>query len=233
MIELREVRKEYELGRTKVEALKGVSLKIGKGEFAAIVGPSGSGKTTLLNIAGLLDRATSGEVFLDGAPVEGLSSRELADTRGRKIGFIFQGFNLVPVFNVYENVEISLVLAKAEGSRREWKERVMRAIEEVGLADLASHKPSELSGGQRQRVAIARALVKRPDIILADEPTANLDSKTAFSIVELMRTLNEEENTTFVFSTHDDRVLKYARRVLRIEDGEIAPPETERPVDEE
>jgi putative ABC transport system ATP-binding protein len=221
MIELRDVRKEYELGKTKVGALKGVSLRIEKGEFMALVGPSGSGKTTLLNIAGLLDRATSGEVFLDDLAVEGLSSSALADMRGRKIGFIFQGFNLVPVFSVYENIELSLVLAKAEGDRGEWKERITHAIEEVGLSGLASHKPAELSGGQRQRVAIARALVKKPRLILADEPTANLDSKTAFSIIELMSSLNEEENTTFVFSTHDDRVLKYARRVLRIEDGEI------------
>jgi putative ABC transport system ATP-binding protein len=223
MIELRDVRKEYELGKTKVEALKGVSLRIEKGEFAAIVGPSGSGKTTLLNIAGLLDRTTSGEVFLGGEEVEALSPRERAGMRGRKIGFIFQGFNLVPVFDVYENIELSLVLAKAEGTRGEWKARISRAIEEVGLSELAKHKPAELSGGQRQRVAIARALVKRPEIILADEPTANLDSKTAFSIIELMSALNEEEKTTFVFSTHDDRVLKYARRVLRIEDGEIKP----------
>jgi putative ABC transport system ATP-binding protein len=221
MIELRGVTKEYELGRTKVEALKGVSLKIEKGEFAAIVGPSGSGKTTLLNIAGLLDKATSGEVLLGGVEVEGLSPRGRADMRGRKIGFIFQGFNLVPVFSVYENIELSLVLAKADGGRGDWKERVNRAIDEVGLSALAKHKPAELSGGQRQRVAIARALVKKPEIILADEPTANLDSKTAFSIIELMSALNEEEETTFVFSTHDDRVLKYARRVLRIEDGEI------------
>jgi putative ABC transport system ATP-binding protein len=221
MIELRGVTKEYELGSTKVEALKKVSLLIEKGEFTSIVGPSGSGKTTLLNIAGLLDRATSGEVLLDGSSVEGLSSRERADLRGRKIGFIFQGFNLVPVFDVYENIELSLVLAKAGGSRREWKGRIARAIDEVGLSELAKHKPAELSGGQRQRVAIARALVKKPEIILADEPTANLDSKTAFSIIELMGALNEEESTTFVFSTHDDRVLKYARRILRIEDGEI------------
>jgi putative ABC transport system ATP-binding protein len=221
MIELRGVSKEYELGKTKVEALKNVSLMIEKGEFTAVVGPSGSGKTTLLNIAGLLDRATGGEVLIDEAPIASLSSRELADIRGRKIGFIFQGFNLVPVFDVYENIELSLVLAKAEGGRAEWRERITRAIAEVGLSDLAKHKPSELSGGQRQRVAIARALVKRPEIILADEPTANLDSRTAFSIIELMSALNQEEGTTFVFSTHDDRVLKYARRVFRIEDGEI------------
>ena len=221
MIELRGVTKEYELGKTKVEALKGVSLKIEKGKFSAVVGPSGSGKTTLLNIAGLLDKATSGEVLLGGESIEGLSPSDRAGTRGRKIGFIFQGFNLVPVFDVYENIELSLVLAKAEGGRASWRDRIRRVIEEVGLTELAKHKPAELSGGQRQRVAIARALVKRPEIILADEPTANLDSKTAFSIIELMSALNQEERTTFVFSTHDDRVLKYARRVIRIEDGEI------------
>jgi putative ABC transport system ATP-binding protein len=221
MIELRSVTKEYELGKTKVEALRGVSLKIERGEFVALVGPSGSGKTTLLNIAGLLDRASSGTVLIDGSEIGGLSRNALAGLRGGKIGFIFQGFNLVPVFSVYENIEVSLVLAKAEGSRKEWKERITRAIDEVALGGLARNKPAELSGGQRQRVAIARALVKRPEIILADEPTANLDSKTAFSIIELMRELNEEERTTFVFSTHDDRVLKYARRVVRIEDGEL------------
>jgi putative ABC transport system ATP-binding protein len=221
MIELRDIAKEYELGRTKVSALKGVSLGIERGEFTAVVGPSGSGKTTLLNIVGLLDRATSGQFLLDGLEVEGLSPSARADVRGRKIGFIFQGFNLVPVFDIRENIELSLVLAKAEGGRREWKERVAKVIEEVGLSEFARHKPAELSGGQRQRVAIARALVKRPQIILADEPTANLDSKTAFSIIALMAALNEEEKTTFVFSTHDDRILKYARRVIRIEDGEI------------
>jgi putative ABC transport system ATP-binding protein len=221
MIELKAVTKDYELGKTKVEALRGVSLKIGRGEFVALVGPSGSGKTTLLNIAGLLDKASSGEVLVDERPVEGLSANERADMRGGKIGFIFQGFNLVPVFDVYENIEVSLILAKAAGGRKEWRERITRVIDEVGLSGLAGNKPAELSGGQRQRVAIARALVKRPEIILADEPTANLDSKTAFSIIELMRRLNEEESSTFVFSTHDDRVLKYARRVIRIEDGEL------------
>jgi putative ABC transport system ATP-binding protein len=221
MIELKGVVKNYELGKTKVEALRGVTLEIERGEFSVLVGPSGSGKTTLLNVAGLLDTPSSGEVLIDGAQAGSLSPDARAGLRGRKIGFIFQGFNLVPVFDVYENIEVSLLLAKAEGGRKEWKERITRSIAEVGLEGLARHKPSELSGGQRQRVAIARALVKRPEIILADEPTANLDSKTAFSIIELMARLNEEERTTFVFSTHDDRVLKYARRVIRIEDGEL------------
>jgi len=221
MIELRSVTKTYDLGKTKVEALRGVSVRVERGEFVVIVGPSGSGKTTMLNIAGLLDRATSGKVLIDDVDATGLSADAMADARGRRIGFIFQGFNLVPVFDVADNIELSLILSKAEGGRRAWKQRVARAIEEVGLSEYANHKPSELSGGQRQRVAIARALVKRPEIILADEPTANLDSKTAFSIIELMRDLNEAEKTTFVFSTHDDRVLKYAKRVVRIEDGEI------------
>jgi putative ABC transport system ATP-binding protein len=221
MIELRSVTKTYELGKTKVEALRGVSLRVERGDFAVVVGPSGSGKTTMLNIAGLLDRASSGEVLIDDEDATSLSADARADARGKRIGFIFQGFNLVPVFDVRDNIELSLVLAKAEGGRREWKKRVAQVIEEVGLSEYAGHKPSELSGGQRQRVAIARALVKKPEIILADEPTANLDSKTAFSIIELMRDLNEAERTTFVFSTHDDRVLKYARRVIRIEDGEI------------
>jgi len=221
MIELREVTKVYELGKTKVEALRGISLRVERGEFVALVGPSGSGKTTLLNIAGLLDAASSGEVLIDERSVEGLSANARAEARGKMIGFIFQGFNLVPVFDVRENIEMSLALAKAEGGARDWKDRVTRAIAEVGLSEFERHRPAELSGGQRQRVAIARALVKRPEIILADEPTANLDSKTAFSIIELMRDLNEAERTTFVFSTHDDRVLKYAKRVIRIEDGEL------------
>jgi putative ABC transport system ATP-binding protein len=221
MIEARQVRKVYELGRTKVEALQGVSLKVEKGDFVSIVGPSGSGKTTLLNIMGLLDRATEGEVLLSDKNVEKLPAKELAKIRGSRIGFIFQSFNLVPVFTVYENIEMSLTLSLSSGPKREWKARILKAIEEVGLSEYARHKPNELSGGQRQRVAIARALVKKPEIIIADEPTANLDSKTAFSIIELMRKLNEEEGSTFVFSTHDDRVLKYVKRIIRLEDGRI------------
>jgi putative ABC transport system ATP-binding protein len=221
MIEARDVRKVYDLGKTKVEALQGVSLKVDKGDFVSIVGPSGSGKTTLLNIVGLLDKATEGEVLIGDRNVEGLSARELAGIRGSMIGFIFQSFNLVPVFSVYENIEMSLTLSDSSGPKKAWKARILRAIEEVGLSEYVKHKPNELSGGQRQRVAIARALVKKPEIIIADEPTANLDSKTAFSIIELMRRLNEEEGSTFVFSTHDDRVLKYVRRIIRIEDGRI------------
>jgi putative ABC transport system ATP-binding protein len=221
MIEVRDLRKTYELGKTKVEALQGISLKIEKGEFASVVGPSGSGKTTLLNIMGLLDKATEGEVLIGDRNVEGFKPRDLAKIRGERIGFIFQTFNLIPVFNIYENIEMSLTLSLSGGSRREWRDRILRVIDEVGLAEYVKHKPNELSGGQRQRVAIARALVKKPEIIIADEPTANLDSKTAFSIIELMRKLNEEEESTFVFSTHDDRVLKYVHRIIRIEDGRI------------
>jgi putative ABC transport system ATP-binding protein len=221
MIEVRDLKKTYELGKTKVEALQGVSLKIEKGEFASIVGPSGSGKTTLLNIMGLLDKATEGEVLIGDRNVEGFKPGDLAKIRGERIGFIFQTFNLIPVFNIYENIEMSLTLSLSGGSRREWRDRILRVIDEVGLSEYVKHKPNELSGGQRQRVAIARALVKKPEIIIADEPTANLDSKTAFSIIELMRRLNEEEESTFVFSTHDDRVLKYVRRIIRIEDGRI------------
>jgi putative ABC transport system ATP-binding protein len=223
MVEVRDVKKDYQLGRTTVPALNGVSLKIERGEFVSIAGPSGSGKTTLLNIMGLLDKASSGQVLLDGRDVEGLSPRALAATRGGRIGFIFQSFNLVPVFNLYENVEMSLILAKDKRPRAQWRASVAAAIEEVGLSSFIKHKPAELSGGQRQRVAIARALVKRPELIIADEPTANLDSKTAFSIVELMRRLNEKEGTTFIFSTHDERVLKYAKRIVNIEDGAIKP----------
>jgi putative ABC transport system ATP-binding protein len=221
MIETRSLSKVYDLGKTKVEALREVSLRIERGDFVSIVGPSGSGKTTLLNIVGLLDRATAGEVLIDERNVEGLPAKELSKIRGSRIGFIFQSFNLVPVFTVYENIEMSLTLSDSAGPKKEWKARILKAIDEVGLSEYAQHKPNELSGGQRQRVAIARALVKKPEIIIADEPTANLDSKTAFSIIELMQRLNADEGSTFIFSTHDDRVLKYVRRIIRIEDGRL------------
>lgn len=218
MIEVRNVRKNYQLGKVEVQALRGVSLKIERGDFVSVIGPSGSGKSTLLNIMGMLDRASSGELLVDGINVETLSQTSLANFRGRKIGFIFQSFNLVPVFNVYENIELALTLS-GERPSREWKDRVMKSIREVGLEGHIKHKPSELSGGQRQRVAIARALVKEPEIVIADEPTASLDSTNAFAIVELMKKLNEAEKSTFIFSTHDNRVLKYLHRVITIEDG--------------
>jgi putative ABC transport system ATP-binding protein len=218
MIEIRNVKKSYQLGSVTVQALRGISLMIERGDFVSVIGPSGSGKSTLLNIIGMLDRPTSGELLVDGISVETLSESSRATIRGRKIGFIFQSFNLVPVFNIYENVELALTLSGEKPSRN-WKDRIMKSIQDVGLESHVRHKPGELSGGQRQRVAIARALVKEPEIVIADEPTASLDSENAFAIVELMKKLNESDNATFVFSTHDSRVLTYLDKVIPIEDG--------------
>jgi putative ABC transport system ATP-binding protein len=218
VVELKGVRKEYSLGSTRVEALRGVDLEIERGEFLVVSGPSGSGKSTILNMIGCIDEPTAGTVLIDGAEVAGLGDRELTRYRREKIGFIFQSFNLIPVLDVYENVEFPLLLKKAL-SKKEREALVMRFVEEVGLADRLRNKPNELSGGQRQRVAIARALVTRPLIVLADEPTANLDSATGRKIVELMRQINEAEKTTFIFSTHDAHIMGEARRVVRILDG--------------
>jgi putative ABC transport system ATP-binding protein len=226
VVELTDVRKHYMLGQTRVDALQGVTLGIGKGEFTAIAGPSGSGKSTMLNMFGCIDIPSSGRVVIDGTEVEKLSDKELTRYRRTKIGFIFQSFNLIPVLDVYENIEFPLLLRRDIGAA-ERKERVMRFIEEVGLGDRLRNKPNELSGGQRQRVAIARALVTEPTIVLADEPTANLDSATGIRIVELMRKINEEDKTTFIFSTHDAHIMREARRVVRILDGRIVGPEGE------
>jgi putative ABC transport system ATP-binding protein len=220
VVELKEVKKEYMLGTTKVEALRGVDLEIERGEFLAVAGPSGSGKSTMLNMFGCIDVPTSGTVLIDGADVARLSDKELTRYRREKVGFIFQSFNLVPVLDVYENIEFPLLLKK-NLSRKEREALVMRFVEEVGLADRLRNKPAELSGGQRQRVAIARALVSNPLIILADEPTANLDSETGTKIIELMRQINEIEKTTFIFSTHDAHIMREARRLVKILDGRI------------
>ncbi len=220
IVELKGVKKHYMLGNTRVEALRGVDLEIGKGEFLAVAGPSGSGKSTMLNMFGCIDAPTEGLVRVDGLDVAGLGDKELTRYRREKIGFIFQSFNLIPVLDVYENIEFPLLLRRSL-SKKERGELVMRFIEEVGLGDRIKNKPSELSGGQQQRVAIARALVTGPLIVLADEPTANLDSETGMRIVELMRRINEEDKTTFVFSTHDAGIMREARRVVRILDGRI------------
>lgn len=220
VVELKGVRKEYMLGSTKVEALRGVDLEIERGEFLAVAGPSGSGKSTMLNMFGCIDVPTSGTVRIDGTDVAGLDDRELTRYRREKIGFIFQSFNLVPVLDVYENIEFPLLLKK-NLSKKEREKIVMRFVEEVGLSDRLRNKPTELSGGQRQRVAIARALVTNPLIILADEPTANLDSATGTKIVELMRQINEIEKTTFIFSTHDAHIMREARRLVKILDGRV------------
>jgi putative ABC transport system ATP-binding protein len=213
-----DVTKTYRLGALSVTALAGVSLQVAPGEFLALAGPSGSGKTTLLNLIGCLDTPTAGEIAIDGEPVTSWSAGRRADLRASKLGFVFQTFNLIPVLTAWENVEYPLLI---RGRRRDVAARVSGALEQVGLADRAPHRPAELSGGQQQRVAIARALVGEPGLVLADEPTANLDSATGHEIVELMRRINRERGTTFVFSTHDPRVMKAADRVLEMTDGRL------------
>ena len=220
LVEIINVRKDYFLGKTSIHALRGIYLKIENGEFLAIVAPSGAGKTTLLNLIGAIDSPTEGKVLFEGKDLSGMNDRQLTKLRLYKIGFIFQTFNLIPVLNVYENIEFPLLLRK-DISPRERKKRTEKLIEEVGLGEFAHHKPAELSGGQRQRVAIARALVTGPDLVLADEPTANLDSETGNRIMETMKALNKIENTTFVFSTHDPEVIKYAKRIVKMRDGKI------------
>ncbi|NPV37865.1 ABC-type antimicrobial peptide transport system, ATPase component [Brevinematales bacterium NS] len=220
-LEMRGLRKVYKKGEIDVEALRGIDLVIDKGEFISIMGPSGSGKTTLLNIIGCLDVPTAGEVIYDGKPLHHLKENELSDYRKNNIGFIFQSYNLIPVLTVLENVELPMVIDKRL-SAQERTQRAMELIERVGLKGMEHRYPRELSGGQEQRVAIARALVKRPLVVLADEPTANLDSKTAEEIIEIMRQMNEVEGTTFIFSTHDPRVEKHARRIILLQDGRIA-----------
>ena len=223
VIELKDVKKDYPLGATTVHALRGVDLAIPEGDFISIIGPSGSGKTTLLNIVGCIDHASTGLVKIHDQDVTTYTDRQLTDLRLHTIGFIFQTFNLIPVLTTRENVEFPLLLMKKEAlSKKEIRSRAEKLIEEVGLKDQANQKPFELSGGQRQRVAIARALVTRPTIVLADEPTANLDSETGDMILRLMKELNVVEKTTFVFSTHDPDILKYANGVVKIKDGLMA-----------
>jgi putative ABC transport system ATP-binding protein len=221
IVTVRDVSKIYRLGKTEVPALRGVSLEIGRGEFLSIAGPSGSGKTTLLNLIGCVDTPTSGSVVVHGKDTGGLSERALTELRLHSIGFIFQTFNLVPVLSVRQNVEFPLLLQGGLG-RREREARVGALLEAVGLAHHARHRPSELSGGQRQRVAVARALVTRPALVLADEPTANLDSKTGENIIDLMKEMNARDGTTFIFSTHDPKVMAHATAIVRIADGQIS-----------
>jgi len=220
IIEIKDLKKEYPLGDTIVHALRGVDLIVNEGDFMSIIGPSGSGKTTLLNVIGCIDFATTGSVKIGNREITSLNDREITDIRLHKIGFIFQTFNLIPVLDVTENVEFPLLLMKKQ-SRTEIRARAEKLIDEVGLKEFASHRPAELSGGQRQRVAIARALVTNPDIVLADEPTANLDSATGAQILELMKEMNRLEKTTFIFSTHDSNILKYATSITKIKDGVI------------
>lgn len=219
MISLKDVEKDYRLGKSIVKALRGVSLEIGIGEFVSICGPSGSGKSTLLNIIGCLDLPTQGEVIVTGKDVTKLSDVMLSELRNRTIGFIFQMFNLITVLNAYENIEYPLLILGL--SKKERQKKVLKMLEEIGLLEFMKHRPDELSGGQRQRIAIARALVTNPKIVLADEPTANLDSQTGIEILELMKRMNEEHKTTFVFSTHDPKIVKYAQKIYNITDGRI------------
>ncbi len=215
LIEIQEVFKVYRMGSVAVHALNGVDLRVDEGEFIAIMGASGSGKTTLMNIIGCLDLPSSGSYFLDGVDVSKLNDNELAAIRNRKIGFVFQSFNLIPRSSAVHNVEMPLIYAGVTGGRRE---RALSALDSVGLADRARHQPSELSGGQQQRVAIARALVTEPALLLADEPTGNLDSESSLEIMRLLQELNEEGRTV-VLITHEDEVARFARRVVRLKDG--------------
>ncbi|HNW28307.1 MAG TPA: ABC transporter ATP-binding protein [Spirochaetota bacterium] len=222
IIEMKNIKKDYPLGETVVHALRGIDLSVEEGGFISIVGPSGSGKTTLLNLIGCIDTPTEGSVKIGGEEITTLDDMNLTNIRLFKVGFIFQTFNLIPVLNLLENVEFPLLLMKENRlSKEEIRERARKCIEEVGLKEFIDHRPAELSGGQRQRVAIARALVTKPQIVLADEPTANLDSETGASILTLMKQLNKIEKTTFIFSTHDPDVLKYATEVVKIRDGLI------------
>jgi putative ABC transport system ATP-binding protein len=213
--------KDYPLGKLVVQALKGVDLSIERGEFTVIAGPSGSGKTTLLNLIGCVDVPTRGEVVVNGQSTGALSDRQLTALRLHSIGFIFQSFNLVNVLDAFQNVELPLLL-QGTLTTAERRKRVEALIERVGIKEHLHHRPNELSGGQRQRVAIARALVSRPALVLADEPTANLDSATGASILDLMKELNQVESTTFLFSTHDHAVMQRARRIVRMLDGKLA-----------
>ncbi len=219
MVECRDVKKIYRQGKMEVQALRGVTLSIEKGAFMALAGPSGSGKTTLLNIIGGLDAADSGTVVVDGDTLAGMGQGELADMRLRKVGFVFQSYNLIPVLSARENVEFIMLLQGV--SPRERRDRALSILEEVGLAGLHDRRPAELSGGQQQRVAVARAIVSGPSIVLADEPTANLDSRTGSDLLDMMKKMNEEKKVTFIFSTHDRMVMDYARRLVLIRDGQV------------
>lgn len=221
IVELIDVHKVYPLGKTEVHAVRGVSFNVEKGDFISLTGPSGSGKSTILNMIGCIDTPTSGTVKIAGTETGKLNDKQLTSLRQKTLGFIFQSFNLIPVLDVYENVEFPLLLGKERRNKQETKEWIDFLLEATGLSSHRRHKPSELSGGQRQRVAIARALATKPMIVLADEPTANLDSKTGKSIIELMKTLNSELETTFIFSTHDPVIVEIADHVIRLQDGVV------------
>ncbi|MEM0111806.1 MAG: ABC transporter ATP-binding protein [Candidatus Parvarchaeota archaeon] len=217
LLDVRNIKKSYRMGKVIVQALRGVSFSVMEGEFLAVLGPSGSGKSTLLHLIGCLDRPDEGEIILDGKNVLKLSDDELAELRLKRIGFIFQFFNLLPRLTALENVELPLMLARVP--EREAREKAKKLLELVGLGGRLNHRPSELSGGEQQRVAIARALVNDPKLVLADEPTGNLDTKSGWDIVNLMRKLNEEMNQTFIVVTHDQKVAEVADRIIYLRDG--------------
>ena len=219
MIEIKGVKKTYKTGDTEVKALKGVDLTIESGEFISIAGPSGSGKTTLMNLIGCIDTLDAGEIRIEGKVVSSLSKEEKTSFRREKLGFIFQSYNLIPVLTAFENVAFALQLLNVPES--EIRERTMQMLKEVGLEGMENRRPGKLSGGQQQRVAIARALIKNPVIVLADEPTANLDSHTGEEILKLMEEMNRKHGTTFVFSTHDKMVMEFAKRLVYLHDGEF------------
>ncbi|SKA73793.1 ABC transporter ATP-binding protein [Desulfobaculum bizertense] len=218
-IEAVDVVKTYLQGKVEVHALAGVSLAINAGEFAALAGPSGSGKTTLLNLFGGLDAPNAGQIFLDGQDITALSQSKLANMRLHKIGFVFQAYNIIPVLSAQENVEYVMLMQGVPTAER--RDRARQVLDDVGLGNMYSRRPAELSGGQQQRVAVARAIVSNPTIVLADEPTANLDSKTGQGLLEMMCDMNESRGVTFVFSTHDQMVMDYARRLIHLKDGQI------------
>jgi putative ABC transport system ATP-binding protein len=220
IVECREIRKTYYQGKVEVRALNGLNLSIEKGGFVAIAGPSGSGKTTLLNIIGGLDAADSGRVILDGNVLEEMNQSQLADLRLHRVGFVFQAYNLIPVLSAMENVEFVMLLQGVTPAER--RERARSILDDVGLEGRYDRRPSELSGGQQQRVAVARAIVSSPAIVLADEPTANLDSETGRGLLKMMQEMNKQRNVTFIFSTHDRMVMDYAWRLIHIRDGKVA-----------
>jgi putative ABC transport system ATP-binding protein len=219
IVKIENLVKRFPVGKSEFTAINNISLSFGAGEFAGLVGPSGSGKTTLLNLIGSLDSPTEGEITVLGNSISTLTHKQSASLRNRHIGFIFQTFNLLPVYTVYENVEFALLLQKLSGTER--KKAVLAALEWVGLTDKIKSKPSMLSGGECQRVAIARSMVKRPEIVLADEPTANLDSSNSHNILQTMKSLNRELNTTFIFATHDEKVMQYLDRIISLKDGKV------------
>lgn len=220
LVELHNVHKKYQLGETEVHALRGISMQLHQGEFISLIGASGSGKSTLLNLVGCIDEPTSGSIHLESHDVSTFSESEKAHLRSQKIGFVFQTFNLIPVLDVFENIELPLLIHKTI-SVKDRRDIVLRTIKEVDLESFLKHRPDKLSGGQRQRVAIARALVNKPRLVIADEPTANLDSHTAHRIMDLLLKLNQERQVTFLFSTHDEKLMSRVSRTIRIQDGQI------------